>query len=67
MKRFILCVSAMLLLYQGAANATGSSDDKQKKKAKKVHLLRELSAYAPPTDSAATEIKTWKNLSLLYM
>jgi len=54
MKRFILCVSAMLCLSQGTVNAASDSDDKQKKKVKKVRLLRELSAYMPATDSVAT-------------
>jgi len=55
MKRFILSVSAMLFLSQGAVNAAGDSDKKDKT-AKKIRLLRELSAYTTP-DSAVSEEK----------
>ena len=52
MRRFILCVSALLSLWQGAAYASDGSDKKDKKTAKKVRLLRELPTYLAPVDSA---------------
>ena len=53
MKRFILCVSAIFFLSQGAVKADGDLDKKDRKTAKKVRLLRELSAFAPAADSVA--------------
>ncbi|MCE7042674.1 hypothetical protein [Dyadobacter sp. CY312] len=54
MKRFILCVSAMLPLFQGAVFAGESPDDKDKSAAKKVRLLRELPSHLAPVDSMST-------------
>ncbi|MCF2447257.1 hypothetical protein L0657_25100 [Dyadobacter sp. CY345] len=55
MKRFILCVSAMLALSRGVVYASADIDEKDKKAVKKARMLREFSAYVPKADSVVIE------------
>ena len=52
MRRFILCVGAMLPFLYGNVYAGDGPDKKDKKTARKVHLLRELPTYLAPVDSS---------------
>jgi len=52
MRRFILCVGAMLPFLYGNVYAGDGPDKKDKKTDRKVHLLRELPTYLAPVDSS---------------
>lgn len=64
MKRFILCVGAMLALSHGIVSARTHDEKKDKKTAKKLQLLRELPANLAPVltvpDSAVQEPEEFK-------